>query len=107
MSNTKNDATWEKIFDKYKILEMIEDDGIFEITSTQINKFREARLMTKFDHRKNLPQIFKENKLSILPVTRGSYLISQFEAYKDFEEKETKIVKVPFLNHIESIDYEI
>ena len=106
MSNTKNDATWEKIFDKYKILEMIEDDGIFEITSTQINKFREARLMTKFDHRKNLPQIFKENKLSILPVTRGSYLISQFEAYKDFEEKETKIVKVPFPNHIESIDYE-
>ena len=79
---------------------------MFEITSSQINKFREARLMTKFDHRKNLLEIFSKYNLSILPVTRGRYLISQFEAYKDFEEKKTEIIKVPFPTYIESIDYE-
>ncbi len=62
--------------------------------------------MTKFDHRKNLPEIFKRNRLSILPVTRGSYLIAPFEAYQNLEEKETEIVKVSFPVYIESIDYE-
>lgn len=106
MSDTKNEAAWKRLFEKHKILEKIEKYGVFEITSSQINKFREARLMTKFDHRKNLPEVFKKYNLSILPVTRGSYLISQFEAYKDFEEKETEIIKVPFPTYIESIDYE-
>lgn len=106
MSDTKNNAAWRKLFEKYKILEMVERDGIFEITSGQINEFREARLMTKFDHRKNLPKIFKENNLSILPITRGSYLIAQFEAYQDFLERETEVIKAPFPPYIESIDYE-
>lgn len=106
MSDTKNEAAWKRLFEKHKILEKIEKYGVFEITSSQINKLREARLMTKFDHRKNLPEVFKEYNLSILPVTRGSYLISQFEAYGDFEEKETEIIKVPFPTYIESIDYE-
>jgi hypothetical protein len=106
MSDTKNEAAWKRLFEKHKILEKIEKHGVFEITSGQINVFREARLMTKFDHQKNLPEIFKKNKLSILPVTRGSYLISQFEAYKDFEETQSEIIKVPFPSHIESIDFE-
>lgn len=106
MSDTKNEAAWKWLFEKHKILEKIEKHGMFEITSTEINEFREARLMTKFDHRKNLPDIFKKNNLSILPVTRGSYLIAQFDAYQDFEEKETEIIKVSFPSYIESIDYE-
>lgn len=106
MSNTKNNMAWRKIFEKYNILEAIEREGVFEITSGQINEFREARLMTKFDHQKNLPKIFVENNLSILPITRGSYLISQFEAYQDFVEIETEIIKIPFPTYIESIDYE-
>ncbi|SHF21326.1 hypothetical protein SAMN02745784_03185 [Tissierella praeacuta DSM 18095] len=106
MSNTKNDKAWKELFDKYNILNNIEKNGIFEITSKQINKFREARLMTKFDHKKNLPKIFTENQLSILPITRGSYLISQFDAYKDFEEINSDIIRFPFPTHIESIDFE-
>ena len=106
MSDTKNEAAWKRLFEKHKILEKIEKHGVFEITSGQINVFREARLMTKFDHQKNLPEIFKKNKLSILPVTRGSYLISQFEAYKDFEETQSEIIKVPLPSYIESIDFE-
>ncbi len=106
MSSTKNNLAWMQLFEKYKIPEKIRKHGIFEISAKQINEFREARLMTKFDHRRNLPVIFKRHRLSILPITRGTYLISQFKNYKDFEEKETEIIRVPFPIYIESVNYE-
>lgn len=109
MSNkvkTLNDKAWEKLFDKYAILNNIEKYGLFEITSTQINEFREARLMTKFDHRSNLPILFEENNLAILPITRGSYVISNFEAYHDFKKPNSKVQKVTFPHYIESINFE-
>lgn len=103
---TKNDRAWAQLFDKYRILENIERNGYFEITSTQINQFREARLMTKFDHRINLPRLFAENNLAILPITRGKYIISHFEAYKDFEPSAAEITRISLPEHIESIDCE-
>ncbi len=60
----KNDKAWEKLFDKYNILDTVNNEGIYEITASQIKEFREPRLMTKFDHRNNLPILFKNNKLS-------------------------------------------
>ena len=81
-----NDAAWEKLFDKYRILEEIGQKGCFPISAAQIKEFREPRLMTKFDHRVNLPAVFAENGLAILPVSRGDYVISSFAAYHDFEE---------------------
>ncbi|MBV1820817.1 transcriptional regulator [Clostridium cochlearium] len=105
MSKTKNDDAWEKLFEKYRIIEKINKEGKFEITSAQINEFREARLMTKFDHKNNLPKLFSKNKFSILPITRGRYVISRFEAYKNFEDINSKITKISFPNYIESIDY--
>jgi hypothetical protein len=42
--------------------------------------------MTKFDHSINLPKIFSDNGLAILPITGGSYIISKIESYKDFEQ---------------------
>ncbi|WP_373276236.1 type II restriction enzyme [Faecalimicrobium dakarense] len=97
---------WEQIFKKYNVLEEITNIGYFRVTASQIGEFREARLMAKFDHKSQLPEIFKKHSLSILPITRGSYIISQFEAYKSFEEINTEITKVKFPEYIESIDYE-
>ena len=71
MSKGKNDIAWEILFNKYNIISEINEKGKFEITAKQINEVREARLMTKFDHKVNLPKIFADNKLSILPITRG------------------------------------
>ena len=79
MSKSKNDLAWEKIFEKHKILDKILKDGHIEITATKINEFREARLMTKFDHKSQLPKLFADNKLSILPTSRGGYVIGEFE----------------------------
>lgn len=103
---TKNDLAWEKLFDKYNIQEKVNKDGFFKITSTQINEYREARLMTKFDHKSNLPQLFGESELSILPVTRGDYIIGQFDAYHKFEEPNNQVERFSFPNYIYSIDHE-
>ncbi len=59
--------------------------------------------MTKFDHRVNLPQIFSENGLAILPVTRGDYVISSFSAYKDFEPPVADTQKISIPAHIQSL----
>lgn len=56
MSKSKNDIAWEKLFDKYKIINKVLSDGHTIISSTNINEFREARLMTKFDHKSQLPR---------------------------------------------------
>ncbi|EDN7485605.1 hypothetical protein F3349_15970, partial [Listeria monocytogenes] len=55
----QTDEAWERLFEKYNILEVIERDGVFIISAQQIKEYREARLMTKFDHKANLPNLFK------------------------------------------------
>lgn len=82
---SQNDTAWEALFDKYDILSRIEKEGTFFISASQIKEYREPRLMAKFDHRINLPQIFSKNRLAILPVSRGDYVISHFQAYQEFE----------------------
>jgi uncharacterized membrane protein YbaN (DUF454 family) len=105
MSDSKNDIAWKSIFEKYKIAERILIDGYFEITSTQINAFREARLMTKFDHKSQLPQLFQENELSILPTSRGGYTIGSFETFFDFNVDNAVVIPITFPTFLESLDY--
>ncbi|THD30336.1 hypothetical protein [uncultured Flavobacterium sp.] len=105
MSKSKNDLAWEKIFEKHKILEKILKDGHIEITATKINEFREARLMTKFDHKSQLPKLFADNKLSILPTSRGGYVIGEFETFCDFNTDDIEVSPIEFPTFLESLDY--
>lgn len=98
-----NDTAWESLFDKYHILAEIEQNGQFIISANQIKEFREPRLMTKFDHKINLPNIFTSNNLSILPITRGNYVISSFSAYKEFDEPSQDVQKISIPAHIQSL----
>jgi hypothetical protein len=103
---TKNDTAWEKLFERFNILDHVNGLGRFEISAAQIKEVtnREPRLMAKFDHTINLPQIFKENKLAILPITRGDYVISRINAYHAFEDCETSITRVTLPTYIQSLD---
>ena len=98
-----NDTAWESLFDKYHILTEIEQNGQFIISANKIKEFREPRLMTKFDHKVNLPAIFADNNLAILPITRGDYIISSFSAYKEFDEPDADIQKISIPPHIQSL----
>lgn len=102
---SKNDNAWESLFAKYEILKHIDHDGQFRITSEQIKEFREPRLMTKFDHRINLPELFSKHDLAILPVTRGDYVIAHFDAYHELEHYDSHIEKVTPPDNIQSLDY--
>lgn len=105
MTKSKNDIAWEKIFEKYRILDRLANNDRVSISSMEINEFREARLMTKFDHRSQLPELFVEHKLSILPTSRGTYEIGTFETFCDFNKEDVEIVTVNFPTFLESIDY--
>ncbi|MBR2585973.1 MAG: hypothetical protein IKE64_11165 [Thermoguttaceae bacterium] len=107
MSNTGltlNDSAWEKLFEKYEILKQVENDGYFNISANQIKEFREPRLMAKFDHIINLPKPFSDNQLAILPITRGDYVISHFDAYHTFEADSPGVVRVSLPPYIQSLD---
>lgn len=100
----KNDDAWEKLFLKYDILNQIDSQGQFFISADQIREYREPRLMAKFDHHINLPQIFSNNGLSILPVSRGDYVISHFDAYKKFDVGNSAITRTSIPAHLQSLD---
>jgi hypothetical protein len=62
--------------------------------------------MAKFDHSVNLPDIFRDNHLSILPISRSKYVIGKFNTH--FEVKynsEIEVIPFEFPPGIESIDY--
>ena len=105
MSKSKNDSSWEQLFEKHKILEKVLSKGHVSISSSEINKIREARLMTKFDHRSQLPKIFADNELSILPTSRGSYVIGNFDTFCDFDIQDIEITQIDFPFFLESLDY--
>jgi hypothetical protein len=106
MTKSKNDLAWEQIFEKYEIIDAIERSSCFEISSSEINEFREARLMTKFDHRSQIPKLFADNNLSILPVSRGGYIIGEFEIFHKLSEDNIEVEKITFPHFIETLDYQ-
>jgi hypothetical protein len=104
---SKNDVAWEALFETHRILDHIEDKGVFEISSANINKLREARLMTKFDHKINLPTIFKQHDLTIQPNSRGTYLVGRFRSYQELPQPpdaDEDIESFQFPTAIETID---
>ena len=99
-----NAQAWEKLFRKHDILRHIDWCGEFRISADKIKEFREPRLMTKFDHKVNLPELFAKNNLAILPVTRGDYLIARFDAYHEIEDCKTQVARFSLPDNIQSLD---
>jgi hypothetical protein len=82
VGKTLNDEAWESLFDRYDILNAINSNGFYEIPADDIRQYREPRLMCKFDHQNNLPDIFKQNKLSVLPLSTKGYIIGDYSLFK-------------------------
>lgn len=100
------DEKWELLFDRYDIEHQVSESGLFYITADQIREFKEPRLMTKFDTRESLPTVFG-SRLGILPVTRGTYVIGEFDLYEDFPESRSDITtmagaRIP--DYLETVD---
>ena len=92
--STLNDAAWNKIFaSPLAPMKNIEEKGYFIVSAEEIKKYgeREPRLITKIDHIKDAPAIFKEHGLSILPTKRGEYTIGRFQTHERIKYDEQNI----------------
>lgn len=99
----KTESAWEALFEKHDIASRVRQEGVFRISAEQIKEFREPRLMAKFDHKKNLPAIFRNNKLGILPVNRREYVIGEFDLFAPLPTPDIPTVRATFPLWIESI----
>lgn len=95
---------WDILFNKHNILEHVLTNGFYRITSKEINTVKEARLMAKFDQSAQLPEIFQKNNLSILPITRGEYLIGPFQTHEKIIYPNVKPVPVD-IPDLQTLDY--
>lgn len=103
---TLNDSAWESAFEEYGLLEGVNLDGQVSVSAEQLKKFREPRLMAKIDHSKDLPEIFRENNLSILPTSNAGYTIGRFKTFHPIARStsiEASAFPVPV--HLETIDF--
>src|SRR5690625_3328694 len=102
--NTITNIAWEDLFERYNIIENVKENGFFRIKAKEIKEVREPRLMAKFDHKRNLPYIFKENDLSIMPISRSEYVIGEFNVFQKvkYNIKSPQIVDTP--SHLTTID---
>ena len=99
-----NDEARKIIFEKFDILGEIEKNWVYKIYANVISPIREARLMTKFDHKENIPEIFVKNNLSILPINRWTYLIWHFETHENISYDDRHIQNIEPRNDLESLD---
>lgn len=104
MRKTVSDL-WTDIFNDFNILDEIKKNGVYIITANDIRKYKEPRLMAKFDFSKQLPSIFKENNLGILPIRNGEYLIGNFNLFERIPNYDhIPVNKLELPRFIETID---
>lgn len=97
-------TSWETLFARHHIAEHVAQYGSFRIDAREINTVREARLMAKFDVAQSLPAIFRHHQLSILPISRGSYVIGPFEAYQRIDYQRFPIARPLSIPHLDTLD---
>lgn len=101
----KNDKAWETLFDRHNILNEVQHTGFYEIDAETIKTVREPRLMAKFDHKANLPDVFRKNGLSILPISRSRYVIGEFDTYQSVSYNSGVVpTSISLPSHITSIE---
>lgn len=100
-----NEEAWVELFERHEILQGIEQTGSFRIIAEQIKTLREPRLMAKFDHRYQQPEIFQKNNISLLPTGRGEYVLGRFDIFHKTEKANGRIINFPCESRFESFDF--
>ena len=97
---------WDKLFEKYNIVEEVNKNGLFHIKASQIKEFKEPRLMAKWDSSEQLPKPLKDNHINILPDSRQTYVLGDFLLYEEIPELKEHINQMSFvqLPNYETID---
>lgn len=97
----RSDKFWERFFDDYNLENHFQYLNTFYVSTDDIKSYgEEPRLVSKFDHKNNLPYIFNQYNLGILPNSRKGYVIGKFDLYEKlnykFSNNDIKIVTIPY-----------
>lgn len=88
---------WLSVIEEYKLDETVKADGVAKITASELNRFRQARLMAKFDHSTSLPPSLKSRGWAVLGISNSEYLVGPMKVFQDlpkpFAGQEIKYIK--------------
>ena len=124
--NRKQDIAWQHLFERFDIAHQIEQNGEFQITSKEINKYvrefyverednaPDARNLLKFDFSSDLPEIFKKSvddkifgkqaKFTLMPMGHDNYAISDFKSFESLQYEILEPIRMTFPSWISGID---
>ncbi|MGI9012272.1 MAG: type II restriction enzyme [Nitrososphaeraceae archaeon] len=90
VKKNKKIEKWELIIEQLKI---DVSKPVNFVTANQVKSItqEEPRLMAKMDRYENLPQMFKENNLFLLPISRKEYAIIKGNGYHKLEPIDKKL----------------
>jgi hypothetical protein len=104
MKESLLNSTWNTLFNEFNILNAIKLNGSFEIKANNIKKYREPRLVTKFDSFEQMPTIFKQNNLGIFPISREAYIIGKYSLFYPIDQSIIGFSTINQKNNYESLD---
>ena len=96
MAKISHNDAWNNIFEDLKILDKLTTQKFFDISADEIKKRdgKEARLMTKIDHKEHLPTIMRAHDLSILAIENGLYRIAKTDPFIEISKEPQCAIKV-------------
>lgn len=106
MNYSANEA-WKQLIQKYVIEDAIKRKGLYYITAKAIKEFKEPRLMAKWDSTESLPDVLRKKKINILPISRGEYVLSDFDLYQPipkFVDVGKKVESIQLPDEYETVD---
>ena len=104
----KDENIWKLLFDECNVLSDVEKNGYCIVTAKEIHRVvpgYEPRNIARFISTKAVPQIFRENNLSILPTENGAYMIAPFIIFhKQEKEPYLPVVNWAVRRNLQSFD---
>jgi len=91
---SKNDV-WQEVLDQKQHQVARLTDDFMRITSSEVNNISKVlngpdfRNLAKFDKREDLPNVFQEKELNILPLSNREFAIGHFNEYTNFNREKT------------------
>lgn len=119
--NNKPSKAWEILFEAYDIVHQIEETGYYDINVDKMmrdnaiasqwharypdEKAPDNRNILKFDFSADLPNIFKEYRLQIMPIGGKQYRIAPFNMYYPLVNQAVPVIPMASPMKMASLDF--
>lgn len=87
-SSSTREKAWETVVEQFNIVSRLNDAEFVDIQASELKRYFEPRLLAKIDHEKQLPPVFRENGIRILPLSISTYRLGRFEIFHSISESQ-------------------